>query len=263
MKTLSSNQAPKPPPFALRDFFNVFAMGIILYVCFAGLLSFAPGAGDFLDAIHPTLSFILQYLLQLVILFFPLWVFVINKYDLSWKDFGLRKVSILKLIGLVLASYIGYFIISTFLVTLFEFNNIQVPGYEAQESYIPFFGTDTLGMTAAFIFIVFIAPFLEEFFFRGFVYRVFTKTWPIWLGSIVTAALFALIHFQFQSAIPLFILGLILNYNYQKTGSIWTSIAFHSFNNFIAFSLEIYLYLHPEIFQEMQELATATIKLLG
>ena len=68
----------------------------------------------------------------------------------------------------------------------------------------------------------------------------------MWLASILTAVLFALIHFQLQTFIPLFFLGLILNYAYQRTGSVWTAVVFHSLNNTIAFSLEVYLYFHPE-----------------
>ena len=209
-----------------------------------------------MDALHPTLSFIVGYGLQFVILFFPLWFFVVDKYAAGFREFGFRKVSWKSLISTVLLSYLAYVIIVALGLTIAEyFFNFEVPGFQQQESYLPLFGIDALGLSTAVLFIVFIAPFLEELFFRGFVYRTFLKVWPTWLSSILAAALFALLHFQWGSIVPLFLLGLVLNYVYHRTRSVWTAVAFHMLNNAIAFAAQTYTYFNPDFLEELEEFA--------
>lgn len=230
--------------FEFNDFAKVFAFGIILYVgIFAGIAAF-PGFTAWLDELHPAIAFSISYLIQIFIMFFPLWL-IVKKYQPNFADFGFAKVGFWKWLFTIIGTYVFYLVISVGISTLLYTNEIELPGYQAQESHVPLFGIDTLGLTLAPLFIILIAPFLEEIFFRGFVYRIFTKTWPIWLASIISALFFALFHFEFQSFIPLFILGILLNFTYQKTQSLWTSFAFHALNNSIAFAFELYLYYNP------------------
>ncbi len=237
--------------FEFKDFAKVFALGIFLYALFVVLFGVFPQIITFTDSIHPTLSFIINYSLQIFILFFPLYIFIIRKYQANFADFGFQKVSIGRLISYVLGTYIFYFILTAAISSYLYSYQVHLPGYQPQESHLPLFGTDLFGYLGATFFIVLVAPVLEEIFFRGFVYRILAKTWSVWFGSIVSAILFALFHFEFQSFIPLLILGFLLNYNYQKTSSLWTSICFHSLNNAIALSMEIYLYYHPDFLKEL------------
>jgi|GEM_PF-1455835 len=238
--------------FNFKDFVKVFSLVILLYAFFVGLFSLLPGVTGTIDGLHPTTSFLIQYVLQFVILFFPLWFFVVDKYGASLSDFGFNRVSWKKLIATVVISYLAYLVLSFIITTIITTNQLQVPGYEAQDSYIPLFGADWLGFAVAIIFIVGVAPFLEEMFFRGFIYRVFAKTWPAWMASVLAAGLFALVHFQINSILPLFLLGLILNYIYHRTGSVWTAVAFHAMNNAIAFGADVYLYFHPETLKDLE-----------
>jgi len=79
--------------------------------------------------------------------------------------------------------------------------------------------------------------FLEEGFFRGYVYRSFSKDIGIWPAAILTSAIYAILHFvkyweHFQLMLPdmvgLFFFGLILTYAYHKTGSLWFSAGLHA-----------------------------------
>ncbi|MFA5855087.1 MAG: type II CAAX endopeptidase family protein [Candidatus Gracilibacteria bacterium] len=235
------------PLFTLRDAFKVFAGSILLYAIFSGIFYFLPGTSGILDGIHPAIRFIFEYAVQFVILFFPLWFFVVSPRRASLKDFALTPVPLKKVILTSLACYLFYIVVSIIILSILSSFGTNLPGYGTQESYIPLFGSDLSGLLVGFIFVSILAPFLEEIFFRGFVYRTFAAAWPAWLASAITAVLFAMMHFQFESIIPLIFLGLLLNYAYQKTGSIWTSMAFHSLNNTLAFGLEVYLYFHPQI----------------
>ena len=171
---------------------------------------------------------------------------MVGKYNATFEDLGFKKVKISELLKVVFTAYIVYLLITYSLSLILNATGVSVPGYQDQESYIPLFGKDLMGYAVGFLLVGVLAPFIEEILFRGFIYRVFIKTWPLWFGSILSAALFALIHVQFQTFIPLFILGLLLNYSYNKTGSLWTSIVLHSMNNILAFAIEVYFSLHPE-----------------
>lgn len=237
--------------FEFKDFAKVFGLGIFLYGLLILLFSLFPQVSDFVDSLHPTLAFSIQYMIQLLILFLPLWIFIIRKYRSTLSDFGFIKVGLKNFISTILGSYILYFILTLIISSLLYKEQIDLPGYKPQESHLPLFGTDIFGIIGATFFIVIIAPIFEEIFFRGFVYRILVKTWSMWFGSLISAILFALFHFEFQSFIPLFILGLILNYNYQRTGSLWTSIGFHALNNSVAFAIEVYLYYNPGTINEL------------
>ncbi|MFA6024733.1 MAG: type II CAAX endopeptidase family protein [Candidatus Gracilibacteria bacterium] len=238
-------------PFTLRDIFKVFSLSLLLFLALTLLFEALPEAANALEGFHPTLSFLVQYLIQFVILFFPLWILVVDKYNVSLADFGFQKIKPWLLIKTVLLCYGFYLLVSFVFAAILYYTDLNLPGYQEQESYLPLFGYDAIGLMVAFLVISVLAPLLEELFFRGFLYRTFQKTWPIWLSSIITATLFALIHFQLETFLPLFFLGLILNYATQKTGSVWTSVAFHSLNNTIALTVDIYLYFHPELLEQV------------
>ncbi len=81
------------------------------------------------------------------------------------------------------------------------------------------------------VFAVVIAPVAEEFIFRGvlfpFVKQLGFPT-SAWLG---VSALFALIHFDAGTFVPLFALALALTWLYEKTGSLLAPIFAHSLFN--------------------------------
>jgi membrane protease YdiL (CAAX protease family) len=75
------------------------------------------------------------------------------------------------------------------------------------------------------------APLFEEVFFRGFLFRGFAASWGWAWGAVVSGALFGLAHLQLDVFVPLFALGFVLAWVYKRTGSLWTSIAFHALFN--------------------------------
>lgn len=90
---------------------------------------------------------------------------------------------------------------------------------------------------------VFIAPFCEELFFRGFVFTgLLHDLSPLW-AVLVSAALFAVAHADPGSFVPLFAIGLALGYLRWRTGSTWASMSLHMLNNLLA-SVDIVLAMH-------------------
>lgn len=83
----------------------------------------------------------------------------------------------------------------------------------------------------------------EELLFRGVLQRVFIKwTKNVFTAVIITSLVFALLHFQFLSVLPRFILGIILGYIYVWTGSLWMPVLAHFANNAMAVIYYHYMY---------------------
>lgn len=76
-----------------------------------------------------------------------------------------------------------------------------------------------------------LGPVMEEIFFRGFAYGVFKKRLGIFWGIVLSALFFAYIHSNLASFFPIFCLGVLLAYIYEKTGSLISSMTVHIIHN--------------------------------
>lgn len=118
-----------------------------------------------------------------------------------------------------------------------------IVGYPIQQE----FGVDptqeALSQTAAvpgllpivFLSGVIIAPIAEEVVFRGYLYKAFRDRFKPSYAIVLSAALFSVIHLELLAAAPLFVIGVVLAYVYEKTGNIMAPITLHVLNNAIAF----------------------------
>ncbi|MCX7992531.1 MAG: CPBP family intramembrane metalloprotease [Fimbriimonadales bacterium] len=84
-----------------------------------------------------------------------------------------------------------------------------------------------------FVQVVVLAPIIEEFVFRGVLFKVlWQRTGQVWLSALVSGYLFAVIHPQFLGGIfPITVLGTILALVYAHTRSLLPCIIIHAINN--------------------------------
>ena len=85
-----------------------------------------------------------------------------------------------------------------------------------------------------------VAPFFEEIWIRGFMYRGFINSRLGLTGTLlVTSAFWAVQHIQYDFAGIgiIFVFGLILGFVRHKSGSIWLPIIMHAINNTISMAL--------------------------
>ena len=78
-----------------------------------------------------------------------------------------------------------------------------------------------------------LGPLVEELFFRGFFYPALRKYFGITASMVVTASLFAGVHESIFSFLPIFFLGLVLAYLYEKRHNIMSCISLHVLHNAI------------------------------
>jgi membrane protease YdiL (CAAX protease family) len=74
----------------------------------------------------------------------------------------------------------------------------------------------------------------EEFLFRGLIQRSFERGVGPVRGIITTGIIFGAFHMNPFSMVPLVALGMYLGFLAYRSGSVWTSVVAHFFNNFIA-----------------------------
>jgi membrane protease YdiL (CAAX protease family) len=101
----------------------------------------------------------------------------------------------------------------------------------------------TAGLIVAGVMIICVAPFAEEFFFRGFFYGALRTRFSVLTAAAIDGALFGLIHFEGGSdglliVPPLAFLGFVFCLVYERTRTLYATIALHSVNNAIAYAAQ-------------------------
>ncbi|PYI97545.1 MAG: hypothetical protein DME98_07880, partial [Verrucomicrobia bacterium] len=106
-------------------------------------------------------------------------------------------------------------------------------GGSGKQNIVEFFsGSRTIDQRIMIIvFAVAIAPVIEEFLFRFFLYNVIKHYFGRLLGVILSALLFAAAHAHFPSFVPLFVLGGCFAIAYEWSGSILVAMTMHSLFN--------------------------------
>ncbi len=76
-------------------------------------------------------------------------------------------------------------------------------------------------------FVLFEAPLLEEPLFRGILFRGLDKTCPTYVAMVLSGFVFALIHVNAATLLPLWFLGVAFAWLYWRTGSILAPMFAH------------------------------------
>lgn len=162
-----------------------------------------------------------------LLLLVPVWWLAVRKYGAGWRDLGLRGFGSTALglgCGLMLLSYLFNLI---YALVLGQFN------LRIQQDLTPLLAE----LSSPWFFLlgaVVVAPLVEEIFFRGFLFAGLRGRygWP--KAAVISAALFALVHLQPTAVVPIFLLGLIFAFLYERSGSIWPAVLMHVSSNALA-----------------------------
>jgi membrane protease YdiL (CAAX protease family) len=83
------------------------------------------------------------------------------------------------------------------------------------------------------------APIVEELLFRGFLQSAVRITCDKWQTLFISGFVFALIHWNGHVFLQIFILGLLLAYLFEKTGSLVASMTVHICHNTVTLAFLI------------------------
>jgi membrane protease YdiL (CAAX protease family) len=165
------------------------------------------------------------------------WVLIpifLRQHQVHWRDaFGLRRVDFFRALVWAMAALIVVLLVVLPLNYCSEIA-LQKIGWQpkSQEAVELLLGAP-LWPTGIYlgIFAVVLAPVAEEFIFRGVLFPFIKQLgWPklAWFG---VSFLFALIHVNAPTFVPLFVLALAFTWLYQKTDCLLAPIAAHSLFN--------------------------------
>jgi membrane protease YdiL (CAAX protease family) len=155
---------------------------------------------------------------------FAAWLFSVRRAADGWRAWGFRRPT---------KDFFWTIPLALLSVYVLSFVHDVVVNPEQQEIISEF--PRTPGGVALFtLLVVVLAPLFEELFFRGFLFQGLANSWGWLRGAVVSGAVFGLAHLQLDIFVPLFALGFLLAWVYHRTGSLWTSIAFHSLFNGIS-----------------------------
>jgi uncharacterized protein len=147
------------------------------------------------------------------------------------RDFGLRPAPLGRSVGLLVAVWIGFFVLSAVWAVALGLKEQQtLPDELGADGPLP-------NVLAVVVLVTVLAPLGEELFFRGFFFGALRN----WRGplpaALISGAVFGLIHAGSSPAgylVPLAIFGVGLCLLYEWSGSLYPAIALHALNNSIA-----------------------------
>lgn len=169
--------------------------------------------------------------------------YIVTKRSISLETLGLTRLMSWLDIGLAPLAVIVYGLLSAGLLTLVVYLFPAFPANEVQDVGFSALG-DRTSYILAFTTLVIVAPIAEEVLFRGYLYGKLRGAVPVWVAAIVTSIVFGAIHGQWNVAIDVFALSLILCSLREITGSIWAGVLLHMLKNSIAF---YFLFIGPVI----------------
>lgn len=211
-------------PWTNRDAWWGMGAGALLWVAILICTAFA-AAMDVDKAL--LLSLLLGFGEMLLLL--PIWWFTVRKYRVGWRMLGFRPFSSSALgigCGLLIGAYIFTIIYATVIVNTFD-QEIGTDVSEITEEI----ASPGMVLTALIIGSVIVAPFVEEAFFRGFLFTAFRRRYGWKRGALISAALFAIVHLNLLAVPTLFLLGFALAYLYHRSGSLWPPMLMHGIWN--------------------------------
>ncbi len=82
-----------------------------------------------------------------------------------------------------------------------------------------------------------VAPFMEEFVFRGFLFNALLRYMPVWSAAVISGIIFGASHGSPSAFLPLAASGVVLAYVYERSGSLTAAMLTHALFNLINVAL--------------------------
>jgi len=165
--------------------------------------------------------------------------FVIIKYRQGWAALGLSMKNWLRGVFLGITGYITilplFLLIVLLIARVSGYFDYQPPVHPLVNIFFKEANPFILG--GVIVLAVLVAPVIEEIVFRGFIYSALKKRTGVTLAIIVTSVFFSLLHMSIFSFLPIFFLGIVLAYLYEKTGLLISSITLHVIHNSLLISM--------------------------
>lgn len=151
----------------------------------------------------------------------------------SFTEIGWRRLNARALVAALVGAVAMYAV--TFIVTGIQFLFTHSRPHESIVAL--FYSTQDPALIAALAVIAtIVAPVVEEFVFRGFLFNAVLRYAPVWAAAAISGLLFGLAHFSPSALAPLACSGIVLAYVYYVSGSLTASMITHAVFNALGFA---------------------------
>jgi len=188
----------------------------------------------------------------LLVMLPPLVFLFIFRFDVK-KVLRLNKTSFINF-----ALTFGIMIFGIPIVGVFNFINILIAKLlfgTVETTQIPI-GSDIAGLLIGMLVIAVSAGICEEVLFRGVIQRGFERFGSI-KSILITAVLFGIMHFSFQSLFGTFLLGALIGFLVYKSDSLIIGMFAHFTNNAVAVILN---WVSIKMFEYFEKMGVESIK---
>jgi hypothetical protein len=234
---METRSAIGQPKLRFKDVALVlFVVGAGCAVFFVGILA----ADSYLAAgqrraWHSTAAMMAVFLLEPVAIFVAVQTLLVRRRGFAWRDLGLRPTAtrwvVIALVAgplsLGLASAASHLVGPTDPTVMME----QYAALLAPQ------GVTLLRAASLLAVIGLLVPVAEEVLFRGIFYAWLRQRRGVVASVLLSSAVFAIAHVNAQAALQIFLIGLVLAYLYERSGSIVPSIVAHATVNVISLAI--------------------------
>ena len=176
-----------------------------------------------------------------VLLILTILAFAVGKGSLIRQTFGLSGRHLPAAMALGLRSYMAVFpwlfVFLYVIVAVGRFLHLEPPIEPIHELIFHEHHPAAIGMTV--LLACLIGPIAEELFFRGVVYAAIRQRTSRAIAMLTSGAVFSLIHTNLLGFLPIMILGCVLAYLYERTGSLTVPLAVHILHNTFLMALAL------------------------
>ncbi|MGH2410358.1 MAG: lysostaphin resistance A-like protein, partial [Chloroflexota bacterium] len=160
-----------------------------------------------------------------------IWMLIVKRYRSDWRALGLRAVGWQWVAGVPLV-----FAFLTFMWVIMYRGMVAVLGPTVQWPKVLTSTTvDSVHQPVLDVVIILtgvvLTPLVEELLFRGVLYQALRRTMPMGTAALIGSMIFAGMHFTLALFIPLTVMGYVLAWLYERSGSLIPGMLVHACNN--------------------------------
>jgi hypothetical protein len=234
--------APQPKPgHQLRDYGSwpmvvlllsaaVFLSGFVAVPVVRALV--APGAGSTEELAREPLAFFVFIALEDLAFLLIVYLALFRPGVMSLREMGLGRLSSRSVVH-GLGWGLLFLVVSAVVSTVLAAFGVE----QNQAQQFPLEGTGTAGRVAVLLAGGLLAPFAEEVFFRGYVFRAMAARKGLARGVIYSSLLFGIVHLNLAAFLPISLGAVLLALAYHRSRDLWTAIVAHAVNNIFAFTV--------------------------
>jgi membrane protease YdiL (CAAX protease family) len=182
-------------------------------------------------------TFLLAALATQIPMFLVVYFRLVVPGAMTWEDLGIKLLPIDRIFGVgLLTGFAGLT-----LTIVLDAGLSQVGLRQNQLDQFRFIRGEGLSSFVLVLLVgVVMAPCVEELFFRGFLFGTYREHKPLWVAYGASGLIFAVLHLDPNNmaptqmaalAIGIFVLGTLLAFTYQRTGSLLPGMLAHALNN--------------------------------